>query len=88
MPFVNDFSALPTATLLSLQQSYIACLTSLATGGQEYTINGRHFRRADIAEVNQALADITNSLARQSRFGAPVAVANFNPVGQSNYPLQ
>ena len=85
MPFVNEFSGLPAAVLTTMQAQLIAAMAAV-TLNQEYTLNGRHLRRANLPELSQQLADVTNSIARQSRFGAPSAVANFNPVGQSNYP--
>lgn len=54
----GDFYYLDASTLTQLKTDYTACLTAIATGAQSYTIGGRSFTRAQLAEVRQTLAEI------------------------------
>lgn len=56
------FFGLDAATLQALLNSYLACLTAIATAGQEYTISGRTFTRADLAEVKAMVRDLKQAL--------------------------
>lgn len=49
-----------------------ACLTSIATGMQSYSIAGRSMTRANLAEVSDTVAEI--SYALQLKSGAPTVV--------------
>lgn len=52
------FYGLDAATLATLKTNYLACLNAIAVAGQSYSISGRSFTRADIAEVSQMLAEV------------------------------
>lgn len=58
----NPFIGLPVATLSSLQTAYINCLTAIASN-QSYSLNGRSLTRANLDQVQGALANINAALA-------------------------
>jgi hypothetical protein len=64
MAFTGRFYALTAAQLTTLQTEYLACLSAIAVAGQSYTIAGRQFNRANLAEVAQTLGDVNDALAR------------------------
>lgn len=66
MPAKGDFFYLDAATLSQLKTDYTACLTAIATGAASYSIGGRSFTRANLAEVRQTLAEITAAQRFQS----------------------
>jgi hypothetical protein len=66
MAFTGRFYALTAAQLTTLQTEYLACLSAIASAGQSYTIAGRQFNRANLAEVSQTLGDINDALARSN----------------------
>jgi hypothetical protein len=65
----GDFYYLDAATLAQLKTDYTACLTSIATGAASYSIGGRSFTRANLAEVRQTLAEIAAAIRFQSSTG-------------------
>jgi hypothetical protein len=58
------FFGLPVATLQTMQTQWQACLTAIATAHQSYSIAGRSFTRANLAEVSSTLGEITAALNR------------------------
>lgn len=74
----GDFFGLDTATLTSLQTSYIACLTAIATAGASYTIAGRQYTRANLGDVQQALAEINAALTRNAGTGVTQTFGRFS----------
>lgn len=66
MAFTGRFYALTAAQLTTLQTEYLACLSAIASAGQSYTIAGRQFNRANLAEVSQTLGDINDALSRKN----------------------
>ena len=58
------FYGLPLSTLQTLQTSYIACLTAIATGGQSYSISGRSFNRGSLEEVKAIIAELQSAIDR------------------------
>ncbi len=58
----NAFIGLPIGTLTGLQSAYIDCLTALASN-QSYSLNGRSLQRADMGQVQMALANINAAIA-------------------------
>lgn len=58
----NAFIGLPVGTLTSLQTAYIDCLTALASN-LSYSLNGRSLTRANLPDVQNALANINAALA-------------------------
>jgi len=64
MALTGRFYGLTSAQLTTLQGQYVDCLSAIAVAGQSYTIAGRQFNRANLAEVSQTLGDINDALAR------------------------
>jgi hypothetical protein len=58
------FFGLPVATLQKMQSQWQDCLTAIATAHQSYSIAGRQFTRANLAEVSQMLGEVTAALNR------------------------
>lgn len=52
------FFGLPLATLQELQNDFLACLKTIAVAGASYSIAGRSFTRANLAEVSQTIKEI------------------------------
>lgn len=71
----NPFVGLPSATLTQLQTDYVACLTAIAVANQSYTINGRQFTRANLAEVRTTLGEINQAIRRLAGGGITQAQA-------------
>lgn len=59
---VGKFLALDVPTLTTMQTAWLACLNSIATGQQSYSLAGRTFTRANLAEVTDCLAEIAYAL--------------------------
>lgn len=74
----GDFYGLSTATLTSLQTSYIACLTAIATAGASYTIASRQYTRANLEDVRQTLAEINAALERNAGTGVTQTFGRFS----------
>ena len=58
----NAFIGLPIGTLLTLQSTYIDCLTALASN-QSYSLNGRSLTRASLRDVQETLSNINAAVA-------------------------
>jgi len=58
MPIQGSLIGLPGAVLTDLQTQFVACLRAIATRGASYSIDGRSYTSADIAEVRDTLAEI------------------------------
>ncbi len=58
------FWGMDAATLATMQTQWQACLAAIATAGQSYSIAGRTFSRANLAEVAQMLAEVNSALQR------------------------
>lgn len=52
------------ATLTIMQTQWQNCLAAIATAGQNYSLGGRTFTRANLAEVSMTLAEVNSALAR------------------------
>ena len=52
-----------------------AAISAVLVAGQEYQINGRRFRRADLSELRKMEADIKGQLAAESTDGMRAYVA-------------
>ena len=72
------FFGLPAATLNTLLANYVAALTGISTAGQSYTLAGRQFTRANIAEVRQTIIEITRALDRINGTSTTFTFANMN----------
>lgn len=79
MATASDFYGLTAAELTSLRTDYLACSHAIAVAGQSYSIAGRQFNRANLAEVNQTLGAINLALARVNGTRVTQTYANFNP---------
>jgi hypothetical protein len=79
MAFTGRFFGLTAAQLTTLQTEYLACLSAIAVAGQSYTIAGRQFNRANLAEVAQTLGDINDALARAQGTRITQTFARFGP---------
>lgn len=71
------FYGLDATTLASLQSEYTACLRAIAVAGQSYTIAGRQFNRANLAEVSRTLAEINAAIARANGTAITQTFARF-----------
>lgn len=78
MAFTGRFYGLTVAQLTTMQTEWLACLSAIATAGQSYTIAGRQFNRANLAEVSQTLGDINDALARAQGTRTTQTFANFS----------
>lgn len=58
------FYGMDAATLTLMQTQWQACLAAIATAGQNYSIAGRTFTRANLSEVSQMLAEVNSALQR------------------------
>ncbi len=58
MGLQKSFFGLPLATLQELQTDFIACLKAIAIAGASYSIAGRSFTRANLAEVSQTIKEL------------------------------
>ena len=63
---MNAFIGLPSATLTTLQTSYVQAITDIATTGQSIAIPGRTLSRSNLTELQQALANINEAIASAS----------------------
>ncbi len=58
------FYGLDLATLTQLKTDYVTCLSAIAVAGQSYSISGRTFTRANLAEVSQLVAEVQAAIER------------------------
>lgn len=72
------FFGLDAATLAQLKADYLSCLTAIAVAGQSYTIAGRQFNRANLAEVKQTIAEIQAALNRANGTSITQTFARFS----------
>jgi hypothetical protein len=77
MANASDFYGLTAAQLTTLQTNWLACLNAIAVAGQSYSIAGRQFNRANLAEVNATLGAIGVALARVNGTRVTQTYANF-----------
>jgi hypothetical protein len=59
---VGKFLALDVATLTTMLAQWQACLTTIAAGNQAYSLAGRSFTRANLAEVSEMVAELAYAL--------------------------
>lgn len=78
MASTGRFYGLTAAQLTTLQTNWLACLNAIAVAGQSYSIAGRQFNRANLAEVSQTLGDINDALARVNGTRTTQTYANFS----------
>jgi len=79
------FFGLPSATLTTIQNNYIAVLTGISTAGQSYSLGGRMFTRANIAEVRQTLLEVQRAIDRANGVSKSFTYGNMN-YGQATPP--
>lgn len=60
------FVYVPLATLQTMLTQWTAALQAIAVGNQSYSIAGRAFTRANLAEVNSTIAEIAYAIQLQS----------------------
>lgn len=77
MAINGDFVGLDAATLAELKAAFTSCLLAIATAGASYTISGRQFTRADLAQVRQTLAEINYALGQANGTITTRTVAGF-----------
>jgi bifunctional pyridoxal-dependent enzyme with beta-cystathionase and maltose regulon repressor activities len=58
------FYGLDAATLATLKTNWLACVNAIAVAGQSYSISGRTFTRANLAEASQMLAEVQAAIDR------------------------
>jgi hypothetical protein len=66
MAMHKSFFGLPVATLQELQTDFTACLKAIAIAGASYSIAGRSFTRANLAEVAQTIKELQAALDNAS----------------------
>jgi len=64
MAIQGIFFGLDLASLTALKTNYLTCLNAIAVAGQSYSISGRTFTRANLAEVSQLLAETQTAIER------------------------
>ena len=74
----GDFVGLPVATLTSLRDKYVACLEAIAVAGASYSIAGRSFTRANLAEVRTIIAELSYAIDLASKSIVFTTYAKFN----------
>lgn len=62
----GKFVALDVATLTTMQAEWLACLTAIASAHQSYSMAGRSFTRANLAEVSEMVGELAYALKRNS----------------------
>jgi hypothetical protein len=62
MALNRSFYGLPASTLINLRDKYVACLEAIAVAGASYSIAGRSFTRANLAEVSQTIKELQSAL--------------------------
>lgn len=62
----GKFVALDVPTLQTMQTQWLACLAAISVAHQSYSIAGRSFTRANLAEVSDVLAEISYALKLNS----------------------
>jgi hypothetical protein len=72
------FFGLSASQLTTMQTTWLACLNTIAVGGQSYTIEGRQFNRANLPEVKQTLAEINAALNRANGTSTTKTFASFS----------
>lgn len=72
------YFGLPAATLSTLLAQYTACLTAIAVAGQTYSISGRQFTRANLAEVGQQIMELNAALTYANGTRTTQVYARFN----------
>lgn len=63
---VGKFVSLDVDTLTAMLTEWRACLTAIATAHQQYSIAGRSFTRADLAQVSDMVAELSYALKLNS----------------------
>jgi hypothetical protein len=58
MALKKTFFGLPLATLQELLVDFTACLKAIAVAGASYSIAGRSFTRANLAEVSDTIKEL------------------------------
>ena len=66
MAMNKTFFGLPLATLQELQTDFTACLKAIAVAGASYSIAGRSFTRANLAEVAHTIKELQAAIENQS----------------------
>ena len=72
------FFGLDAATLATMLTEWQACLSGIAVAGQSYTISGRQFNRANLAEVAQMVMEINAAIAYINGTRTTQVYARFN----------
>lgn len=62
----GKFVALDVATLTTMLAEWQACLTAIATAHQSYSLAGRSFTRANLAEVSEMVGELSYALKLNS----------------------
>jgi len=62
----KTFFGLPVATLQELLTDFTACLKAIAVAGSSYSIAGRSFTRANLAEVAQTIKELQAAIDSSS----------------------
>ena len=74
----GQFFGLPVATLQTMLTNYLNVLTGISTAGQSYTLGGRTFNRAHIADVRQTIQELQVAIDRANGVRNTFTYANMN----------
>lgn len=77
-PIQGIFVHLDLATLTAMQTQWTACLAAIATAHQSYSIAGRSFTRANLAEVSQTVGEIAYAISRKNGTVVRTVYADFS----------
>lgn len=72
------FFGLPVTTLQTMLTNYLNVLTGISTAGQSYSLGGRTFTRAQLAEVRQTIQELQAAIDRANGVRNTFTFANMN----------
>lgn len=72
------FFGLDATTLATLKTNWLECVNAIAVAGQSYSIAGRTFTRADLAEAAQMLAEVQAAIDRLNNTAVTQVYPNFS----------
>ena len=73
------FFGMPASQLQPLLTDAMNCLTGVLAAGQAYSIGGRQFTRANIAELRNTIMELNAAIAAANGTRTTVTVADQNP---------
>jgi len=74
----NGFIGLPVDTLTTLRSECVSALSDIMTSGQTVSVMGRQFSMANISEIQELLANLTEAIDSANGRLSTNAVFRFN----------